>query len=369
MEVPMSRFVLPEYHHPDFSSPLLRDAPLARFAPCVRAGVAPADYHATAIYPEYVQTAKGKWILLRQSRMDCVIRKVSDDVLEVVEFRRLKVGDLVAVGRRENGEDGIYVHTTGFMSTDADACEKFAFRTSTSRETSFSIDYDTLYEILRHDRKNGFILWVGGPAVIFDSDARRAFASLVDKGYVHGLLAGNALATHDLEGALYETALGQGIYSKKQASMGHYHHLDAINAIKGYGSIEQAVHQGGVRNGVMRAVVENKVDYVLAGSIRDDGPLPGVVGDVYAAQDCMRALARKATTVIAMATQLHTIATGNMTPSYQVMEDGSVRPVYFFIVDMSEFAAGKLADRGSLTAHAILTNVQDFIVNLNRALV
>lgn len=364
----MSAFSLPAYVPPDFMAPVLRDAPVAQFIPCKRNGVAPPAYHATTIFPEYVQTAKGKWVLLKQSRMDCVIRKIDEDRLEVVEFRRLKVGDLVAVGRRENGEDGIFVHTKGFAEASATNGEKFAFRTSTSRETSFSIDYDTLYDILRHDRDHGSIIWVGGPAVVFDSDARKAFSSLVEKGYVHGLLAGNALATHDLEGALYETALGQGIYTKKQAGMGHYHHLDAINAIKEYGSIEQAVHQGAVRDGVMRAIVEHNVEYVLAGSIRDDGPLPGVVGDVYAAQDCMRVLASRATTVIAMATQLHTIATGNMTPSYQVMDDGRVRPVYFFIVDMSEFAAGKLADRGSLTAHAILTNVQDFIVHLNRAL-
>lgn len=364
----MSQFTLPAFRHPDFSSAPLADAPTARFVPCPADGMAPPDFHATSIFPEYVHMTPGNWVLLRNSRMDCVIRR-RGDVAEVVEFRRLKAGDAVAVGRGENGEDGILVHAAGFAEA-ASACggEAFAFRTSTSRETSFSIDYDTLYDILRHDREKGYILWVGGPAVIFDSDARRAFSSLVRKGYVHGLLAGNALATHDLEGALYETALGQGIYSKKQAAMGHYHHLDAINTIRGYGSVEEAVRQGAVRDGVMRAVVERGVEYVLAGSIRDDGPLPGVTADVYAAQDAMRALASRATTVVAMATQLHTIATGNMTPSYQVLADGAVRPVYFFIVDMSEFAAGKLADRGSLTAHAILTNVQDFIVNLDRAL-
>jgi hypothetical protein len=118
----------------------------------------------------------------------------------------------------------------------------------------------------------------------------------------------------------------------------------------------------------MHALTRQGIPYVLAGSIRDDGPLPEVEPDVYSAQDAMRNLAGEATTVVALATQLHTIATGNMTPSYQVAQDGGVRPVYFFIVDMSEFAAGKLADRGSLTAHAILTNVQDFMVNLDRAL-
>ncbi|MEJ2134623.1 MAG: hypothetical protein P8X86_05185, partial [Desulfofustis sp.] len=100
------------------------------------------------------------------------------------------------------------------------------------------------------------------------------------------------------------------------------------------------------------------------GSIRDDGPLPGVAGNAYEAQDQMRSHARRATTVIAMATQLHSIAFGNMTPSYKVNPDGSVRPVFYFIVDMSEFSADKLANRGSAQAQAILTNAQDFIVNL-----
>ncbi len=392
-------------------------------------GVAPDNYHATSIYPEFVQVEPGRWVLLAESRMDCVIRKNPDGTLEVVEFRRLKKGDLVAVGRGENGEDGIYVHAgpldqlpdflagwtpanvsastvgpvsgpmSGPISGDAQPsasqadslqaessaapsdtsassappspaapADKFAFRTGVSRETSFSLDYDTLYEVLRHDRDNGHIVWVAGPAVVFDADARRAFAGLIEAGYVHALLAGNALATHDLEAALYGTALGQGLYDKRQAPRGHYHHLDAINTIRGCGSIRAAVQSGRVRDGVMHALETRGVPYVLAGSIRDDGPLPEVIADVYAAQDAMRAHVRRATTVVALATALHTIATGNMTPSYQAGPGGSLRPVHFFIADISEFAAGKLADRGSLTSRSILTNVQDFVVNVHRAL-
>ena len=389
-------------------------------------GVAPDNYHATSIYPEFVQVEPGRWVLLAESRMDCVIRKNPDGTLEVVEFRRLKKADLVAVGRGENGEDGIYVHAgpldplpdflagwtpanvsapvvgstvgpvSGHMSGDdqpsasqadspqaasssvppassappspAAPADKFAFRTGVSRETSFSLDYDTLYDVLRHDRDNGHIVWVAGPAVVFDADARRAFAGLIDAGYVHALLAGNALATHDLEAALYGTALGQGLYDKRQAPRGHYHHLDAINTIRGCGSIRAAVQSGRVRDGVMHALETRGVPYVLAGSIRDDGPLPEVIADVYAAQDAMRAHVRRATTVVALATALHTIATGNMTPSYQAGPGGSLRPVHFFIADISEFAAGKLADRGSLTSRSILTNVQDFVVNVHRAL-
>ena len=118
----------------------------------------------------------------------------------------------------------------------------------------------------------------------------------------------------------------------------------------------------------MWAAVRKGIDLVLAGSIRDDGPIPEVIGDAYQAQDSMRAFARRATTVIALATQLHAIATGNMVPSYHVMADNRVRPVYFYTVDMSEFAVNKLANRGTLTARSILTNVQDFVVTVERGL-
>ena len=177
------------------------------------------------------------------------------------------------------------------------------------------------------------------------------------------------LLTHDIEASIYGTALGQDIYTKKHAHLSHYKHLDTINLIRGIGSIKAAVEKGIVKNGIMASLVRRGVPYVLAGSIRDDGPMPEVIASSYEAQDRMRLLARKATTIIAMATQLHSIATGNMTPSYTVLDDGTVRPVYFFTIDMSEFAVNKLADRGSLTARSILTNTQDFVVNLHRKLI
>ena len=132
--------------------------------------------------------------------------------------------------------------------------------------------------------------------------------------------------------------------------------------------MEKAIDAGFIKNGIMWAAVQKGIDVVLAGSIRDDGPIPEVIGDAYEAQDRMRALACRATTVIALATQLHAIATGNMVPSYQVMADDQVRPVYFYTVDMSEFAVNKLANRGTLTARSILTNVQDFVVTVERGL-
>jgi hypothetical protein len=154
----------------------------------------------------------------------------------------------------------------------------------------------------------------------------------------------------------------------EQVALGHYHHLDAINQVLRAGSLARAMETGLINDGVMHALWEKKVPYVLAGSIRDDGPLPEVITDVMAAQDAMRALTSRATTVIAVATQLHSIAAGNMIPGYHVLPDGKVRPVYFYVVDMSEFAAGKLTNRGSLAARPILTNAQDFLVILERGL-
>jgi lysine-ketoglutarate reductase/saccharopine dehydrogenase-like protein (TIGR00300 family) len=363
----MPPFILPEFRPPDFTVPPLDDAPLVQFKKVERAGVAPWGYHATSIYPEYFQVRKAEWVLAADSRMDCVAVLQAGGSIEVREFRLLKPGDHVVCGRRENGEDGIFVHVEAF-GWEREACEKFAFRTRVSRETSFSYDYDELYNLLEHDRGNGFILWVLGPAVAFDKDSRDAVCAIIDAGFVHAVLAGNALATHDIEAAIFGTALGQDIYTKKHAELSHYKHLDAINRIRGTGSIKAAVEAGIVKDGIMASLVKRGVPFVLAGSIRDDGPMPEVIADSAHAQDLMRALARRATTVIAMATQLHSIATGNMTPSYRVMDDGTVRPVYFFVIDMSEFAANKLADRGSLTARSILTNTQDFVVNLRRRL-
>jgi len=359
-------FQLPAYTPPDFTQSAFSAAPTVMFKPVEQSGVAPENYHGTSIYPEYYQIRKGEWRLLTESRMDCVVVLNPDGTLQAREFRHLKKGNRVACGRRENGEDGIFVHVDAFTFTDRTA-DKFTFRSQRTRETSFSIDYDELYTLLNYERLHGFIVWVLGPATAFDHDSRLAFSTLIEKGYVHALLAGNALATHDVEGALFGTALGQELYSKRVVSLGHYKHLDAINTIRAAGSITDGVSRGLVKEGIMRAVIQKGLPFVLAGSIRDDGPMPEVIGDVYRAQDEMRALTRRATTVIALATQLHTIATGNLLPSYTVKE-GRVRPVYFYMVDMSEYAVSKLSDRGSLTVHSILTNVQDFVVTVERGL-
>ena len=266
-------FTLPQYHEPDFQETRFQSAPEARFEPAPKDGVAPEGYHATTIYPEYFKVG-GRWLLAEESRMDCVAA-LRDGKIAAVEFRNLKAGEPVAVGRTEDASEGIYVYPFGFAQEKGEA-ETFAFRQGRSRETAYSMDYDSIYELLRHEKEHGRILWVMGPACAFDHDARAAFAALVRGGYVHGLLAGNALATHDLEASYLGTALGQDIYTQKSMPNGHYNHIDTLNAIRLCGSTAAFVEAGKAKDGIIYECVRNHIPYVLVGSVRDDGPLPEV---------------------------------------------------------------------------------------------
>ena len=356
-------FSLPSYVPPDFS--MLKNCPPIKTARVEIDGVAPSGYHAMSIFPEYFNIG-GNWTLPEQSRMDCVA-VLKGNRIDVVEFRNLHSGDEVVLGRTEDGSDGIYLHSEGFSEDDSEE-DVFAFRSGRSRETAYSRDYDELYELLRYEKEHGQITWVLGPAASFDHDSRRAMSKLIEHGYVDVLFAGNALATHDLEGAVFGTALGQDIYTQKSHLNGHYNHLDLINMARRHGSLKKLIEEEGIKDGIMRAALLKNIPIVLAGSIRDDGPLPSVISSVYEAQDAMRTHIRNSTTVITLATQLHTIATGNITPSYTV-RDGIVRPVYIYCVDVSEFVLNKLKDRGTLSCTSIVANVQDFLVLLRNNLV
>lgn len=357
---------LPEFKAPDFTRLKYTSAPRVTTVPAPADGVLPDDFYATTIYPEFFKLAEG-WTLIENARMDCAA-VVRDGRVFAVEARHVKAGDAVAVGREEDLSNGVCIVTDGFCAAEQGAAQAFAFRTERSRETASSQDYDRLYDILRHDRDHGHIVWVLGPAVDFDRNARAAMAELIRSGYADAIFAGNALATHDLEAALFHTGLGQDIYTKELVFNGHYHHLDAINRARRAGSVEKLIQEEGISDGILAACIDKKVPFVLAGSIRDDGPLPGVITDVYEAQDAMRSHTTKATTIIGLATQLHSIATGNMTPTWQRVGD-KVRPVFFYTVDISEFAVNKLRDRGSLAVNSIVTNVQDFLVNMSRSLI
>ncbi|KAA8500276.1 hypothetical protein FNY66_14330 [Mediterraneibacter catenae] len=360
-------FCLPEYREPDFTEKRFTDAPDAAWEKVTIKGVAPENYHSTSMYPEYFKI-NGKWTLAEESRMDSSVVLCDDGHLKVVENRNLEIGDKVILGRTENGQEGIYLHANAFEDPDDTEGDQFVFRQGRSRETSYARDYDRLFELLKYEKEHGNILWVMGPAFSFDADARRAMQAMVENGYVDGLMAGNALATHDLEGAMFHTALGQDIYTQKSQPNGHYNHLDVINRVRKSGSIAQFIDDYNIDNGIMYSCVKNDVPFVLTGSIRDDGPLPEVIGNAYEGQTAMRNMVKKSTTVVCLATMLHTIATGNMTPSYRVLDDGTVRPVFLYTVDADEFVVNKLLDRGSLAATTIVTNVQDFIMIVAKGL-
>ncbi len=360
-------FIMPQYRAPDFLSEKFINAPDCSYEIVEADGVAPEYFHSTSMFPEYFKI-EGEWLLAKESRMDSCVVINADGSLSVVEARNLKKGDKVILGRTEKCEEGIFLHANGFVSEKDELEDQFVFRQGRSRETSYSRDYDNLFELLKYEKEHGNIIWVMGPAFSFDADARKAMSLLINNGYAHGVLAGNALATHDLEGALLHTALGQDIYTQRSQPNGHYNHLDICNKVRRSGSIPQFIEDYKLDDGIICSCVKNNVPFVLAGSIRDDGPLPEVIGDVYKAADEMRKLVKKSTTVICMATMLHTIATGNMTPSFRVTEDGTVRPVYIYTVDIDEFVVNKLLDRGSLSATTVVANVQDFITLVAKGL-
>lgn len=354
-------FELRKYTAPDFSREKFVKAPDCRMESAPADGVAPFDFHALSIFPEYFKV-NGTWLLLEESRMDTVPVWENGKML-AIEPRRLRKGQQVVVGRTEDCEDGIFMHADGFNEKTADG-DTFAFRTGRSRETAFSRDFDEIVQLLKHEKEHGSIVWVMGPAFAFDARARRAFAAIIKNGYAAALLAGNALATHDIEGAYMNTALGQDIYTQENVHNGHYNHLDLLNRVRYAGSMKNFIMQEDLHDGIMAAAIRNDVPIVLGGSIRDDGPMPDIFGNCYEAQDEMRRYVSKATTVISMATMLHSIAVGNMTPSFRVMEDGTVRQTFFYVCDISEYVINKLADRGSLSSKGIVTNAQDFICNI-----
>jgi lysine-ketoglutarate reductase/saccharopine dehydrogenase-like protein (TIGR00300 family) len=221
------------------------------------------------------------------------------------------------------------------------------------------INYRRIAELLEWDKqRNGRSIWVLGPAVVH-AGARDHMSWLIANGYVGAVFGGNAVAVHDLERALYGTALGMDLEGHTVIG-GHRHHMDAINTVRRAGSIAGAVQAGIIPDGIMHALVTYGVPFILAGSIRDDGPLPGVITDVLEAQDKMRLFTPGATMVVMLATMLHSIATGNMMPTY-IDRDGKIEPVYTIVVDQEEMVIQKLVDRGTHQAFGIVRNADDFL--------
>ncbi len=343
------------YTHPDFTKPPFAGAPDATFAPLPADGVLPEGFFSTSNLPTYVRLG-GRWLMPARPRMDCVIVR-RGDVLEVSEPRRLRAGELVAMGEAEDGSGGIVVHAEGFLGGGHSANEFRFMATEVSREKP--VNYEELAQRLEDERRaGGYLVWVAGPALVH-SRARTDFEWFIRSGYVQAVLIGNAVAVHDIEAAIFGTTLGMS-NTGQPTEGGHGLHMRAINRVRAAGSIEAAVAQGIVRSGIMHALVTTRVPYVLAGSIRDDGPLPGVYSDTLDAQDAMREHTVKATGAVFVATALHAIAVGNMLPAFHVAR-GVPEPLMTICVDQTEFVVNKLRDRGTHQAYGVVTNAQDFM--------
>lgn len=347
-----------QYRPPDFTGAPLASAPDARFAAAPADAVVPDGFFSTTNLPTYVRV-DGVWRRPRLPRMDCVIVHRADGDLVVTEPRKVRRGDRVALGTAEDGREGVLVHAEGFLGGVHSANEFRFMQTEVSRERP--VDYETLASLLGGERAaGGTIVWVVGPALVH-ARARQDLIWFIEHGYVGALLGGNAVAVHDLEAAIFGTTLGMSSRGEGVAG-GHSLHMRAINTIQRAGSIAAAVRSGLVTTGIMHALVTHEIPFVLAGSIRDDGPLPDVVTDTLAAQDAMRAVTAQSTMAVFVATALHAIAVGNMLPAFVDSErlDG-VRPLTTVCVDQTEFVVNKLRDRGTHQAFGVVTNAQDFM--------
>jgi lysine-ketoglutarate reductase/saccharopine dehydrogenase-like protein (TIGR00300 family) len=313
----------------------------ARLVPADMDGVLPDGFYSSTNLETEVRV-DGRWITVEHPEMDCAIvvrggRARTVPMSDVVKGELVVVGSLgIRVQPRDRGRAG----------------EVFEFMSSqVSSEKPQGLIVRRVAAAMRTTRSRGEkILWVAGPAVVH-TGAGPSVVRLIDAGYMDVLFAGNALATHDIEGALYGTSLGVNLAEGIGVEHGHEHHIRALNTIRRCGSISKAVEQGVLTSGIMHACVVHGIDYVLGGSVRDDGPLPDTVTDVIDAQRQMRSLLPGVGCAIMVATMLHSIATGNLLPA----------SVPLVCVDINPATVTKLADRGSTQTTGVVTDVGLFL--------
>ena len=314
-----------------------------------RDGVFPEDFYSTTNLETVVRIGP-TWVPVEQPEMDCGL------VVDGGRVRTVPVSDVLAGMRVVCGATGVKVV---LPQTEHSASEWGFMSSSVSSEKPQALLVRQIAAQLREVKGDGGrVLWVAGPAVVH-TGAAPAMVALVDAGFVDVLFAGNALATHDIESALYGTSLGVDLVAGRGVEHGHEHHIRAINRIRAAGSIAEAVASGLLTGGVMHAMVRAEKPFVLVGSVRDDGPLPDVHTDVLAGQRAMRAQLPGVGFAIMVATMLHSIATGNILPA----------SVPLVCVDINPATVTKLADRGSAQAVGIVTDIGLFLEQLALELV
>jgi lysine-ketoglutarate reductase/saccharopine dehydrogenase-like protein (TIGR00300 family) len=316
-------------------------------------GVFPDDFYSTTNLETVVRVGN-HWIPVEQPEMDCGL------VVEGDRVRTIPMSDVRKGMRIVCGAAGVKV-VPPVVAHSATADENsFEFMSSSvSSEKPQALLVRQIAREMREVKASGRrILWVCGPAVVH-TGASPAMVALVEAGYVDVIFAGNALATHDIESALFGTSLGVDLARGKGVEHGHEHHIRAINTIRKHGSIQGAVDAGVLTGGVMHAMVKAGKPYVLVGSVRDDGPLPDVYTDVIEGQRAMRGELAGVGFAIMVATMLHAIGTGNMLPA----------AIPLVCVDINPATVTKLADRGSAQAMGIVTDIGLFLEQLAGELV
>ncbi|MGI0003944.1 MAG: TIGR00300 family protein, partial [Candidatus Nitrosotenuis sp.] len=272
----------------------------------------------------------------------CIIVKAGK--ARCAAIRDVRKGDLVVVG-----EDGVKV-TPPERPRDGSNVFEFMGSSSSSERPTQHIAKKVAEDIYKTKKQKGKIIIVGGPAIVH-TGAADSIAELIRLGYIDGVLAGNALAVHDIEYATLGTSLGMNVHDGSPAVKGHRNHMDTINAVFKSGSIASMVRTGKLKSGIMYECVKRKIPFVLAGSIRDDGPLPDVITDSTVAQKKYKEILKGAKMVIMVSTMLHSIATGNMIPAN----------VKVIVVDINQPTVTKLMDRGTWQALGIVTDVGAFL--------
>lgn len=316
--------------------------------PVERDKCAPEDFYSTSNHRTYVRIG-GEWIEVQNQRMDAMI-VVKGNEAWCRRLRDLKADDMVVVGMH-----GIRVNPE---SKERDRLA-FAFMSneiSSERQVETAVRQTAaLAKQIREQGKT--IVAVTGPVVVHTGGVA-GLSNLIRHSWIDAVLSGNAMAVHDIEAALFGTSLGVRLQDGRQAEHGHRNHMRAINAMYHAGGIRGAVESGRLKSGIMYECVKNNIPFVLAGSLRDDGPLPETITDMNAAQDAYAALLKPAGLVICLGSMLHSIATGNMLPSW----------VKIVCVDINPAVATKVSDRGTGQAVGVVTDVGLFLELLSREL-
>jgi lysine-ketoglutarate reductase/saccharopine dehydrogenase-like protein (TIGR00300 family) len=314
----------------------------ARLVEADIAGAFPESFYSTTNQRTEVRVS-GRWIEVQDQEMDCgIVVDASAQTARCRAMTDVQPGEFYVVGHI-----GVRVHPHE-REEKAHGFEFMNSPVSTEKPKGVAIR-QIAAELIRTRREGGKALLVGGPAIVHTGSVEHV-SQLIRKGYLTRLFAGNALATHDIEQALFGTSLGVRLDSGDIIEAGHEHHLRAINRIRRLGGIGAAVEAGVLTSGIMYECVKNNVEFLLAGSIRDDGPLPEVITDVLEAQRQMREQIRDVSFCLMVATTLHSIAVGNLLPAW----------VKVVCVDINPSTVIKLADRGSFQTVGLVTDVEPF---------